>query len=76
MPTKQIICISLIANSSEELKIELMMDLQIFTYIMNINFIDEYVDILDIYEMVAQDNVLRNTTQPFRDQGDRVVCCF
>jgi len=46
MPTKQIICISLIANSSEELKIELMMDLQIFICIMNINFIDEYVDIL------------------------------
>jgi hypothetical protein len=45
MPTKQIICISLIANSNEELKIELMMDLQIFTRIMNINFIDEYVDI-------------------------------
>jgi len=58
MPTKQIICISLIANSSEELKIELMMDLQIFTCIMNINFIDEYVDILVIYGMVAQDNVL------------------
>ena len=43
---KAIICISLIANSSEELKIGLMMDWHIFTCIMNINFIDEYVDIL------------------------------
>lgn len=54
MPTKQIICISLIANSNEELKIELMMDLQIFTRIMNINFIDEYVDILDNMEWLLK----------------------
>lgn len=54
MPTKQIICISLIANSNEELKIELMMDLQIFTCIMNINFIDEYVDILDNMEWLLK----------------------
>lgn len=54
MPTKQIICISLIANSNEELKIELMMDLQIFTRMMNINFIDEYVDILDNMEWLLK----------------------